>query len=214
MDVFATLVALLAILSLYFTTSLVSFGLDLRQVVRSRSLTRLSPYDPISDSSYSYVGGDYPRRLPLTKSLQPIAMTVEESAHYAFMGEEAPMEYLWTAPIGDNHVRLGPDHRFFAVAMFHQIHCLRGFRDAMEGKLPHGHHFEGHLHHCLNYVRQWSLCSADTTLEPGDFTKRNFTIERTGATHTCLDWEPIYEDVADRWHEWSQYQKEHDIFAS
>jgi hypothetical protein len=57
----------------------------------------------------------------------------------------------------------------FFVAMFHQLHCLRLFQAALTGQND-----QGHAHHCLNYIRQWSLCQADLTLEAGDFTTQDF----------------------------------------
>lgn len=64
----------------------------------------------------------------------------------------------------------------------------------------------GHHHHCFNYLRQSMLCSADITLEPGDFAERNFTEKRIGATHTCQDWEPIYDMVDDNWFQWVKFR--------
>ena len=138
-------------------------------------------------------------------------MTVEESVHYSLTDPEASDEWLWTAPIGDNHIRLGPSKRMFSVSMFHQLHCLRAMREAMEKGIGSFHRAQReHIHHCFNYIRQRTLCSADVTLEPGDVFARNFTTERIGATHTCRDWEPSYGMVNEKWLEWRQYKAEHD----
>ena len=121
-------------------------------------------------------------------------MTVEESTHYGITDPEAEEEWLWTATAGDGHVRIGEENRMFAVAMFHQLHCLRRIRSTLVegwGNIPEGR--KRHMLHCFNYLRQWTLCDADVTLEKGDFAKRNFTAERRGATHTCIDWLPAYE---------------------
>lgn len=132
---------------------------------------------------------------------------VEESVHYSLTDPEAYDEWLWTAPVGDNHLRLGPQYRLFAVPFFHQQHCLRAIRQALDE--PFDIHAAGHFHHCFNYLRQWMLCSADITLEPGNFIQRNFTRERIGATHTCRDWEPIYDFVGERWFDWAEYRDEY-----
>lgn len=100
----------------------------------------------------------------------------------------------------------------FAVAMFHELHCLRAIRNVIEKgwnnfTLPR----QRHILHCYNYLRQYTLCSADATLEPGDFTKRNFTTERFGATHTCVDWEPSYKMAEDKWSEWNEFRVAHGI---
>lgn len=153
---------------------------------------------------------DYPHNLPVERP--KVRVTVEESVHYALDNKESAHEWLWTAPYGDNHIRLGPEMRSFAIAMFHQIHCLRGTRDALaKGWNKIGPYGQEHLHHCFNYIRQWTLCDADLTLEPGDFTKRNFTTERFGATHTCTDWQPIYEMTNDRWFKWEDYRIAHGV---
>jgi Mycotoxin biosynthesis protein UstYa len=139
-------------------------------------------------------------------------MVAQESIHFSLTDPDAEDEWLWTGTPGDGHIRLGKDMRMFAVAMFHQLHCLRGIRNAMvDGwKNLHPAH-RGHIHHCFNYVRQYTLCDADVTLEPGDFTKRNFTLQRTGATHTCLDWEPAYEMMRDQWLAWEAYREANNI---
>lgn len=139
-------------------------------------------------------------------------MQVEESVHYSLTDQEAYAEWLYTAPLGDNHIRLGPDMRAFAVAMFHELHCLRGIREALEGglaSLPVVQ--QEHIHHCFNYLRQWILCAADVTLEPGDFMTRNFTTERFGAKHICRDWEPVYDIVNVKWDEWDRFREAHDL---
>ncbi|KAG0700586.1 hypothetical protein DFH29DRAFT_615412 [Suillus ampliporus] len=75
--------------------------------------------------------------------------------------------------------------------MFHQLHCLRRFREALTGQGSS----QGHTHHCLNYLRQSTLCQADLTLEAGDFTTWDFTQRRVGATHVCRDWGALYDYV-------------------
>lgn len=64
----------------------------------------------------------------------------------------------------------------------------------------------GHTHHCLNYLRQTTLCSADLTLEPGDFVTRNFETDRVGALHTCRDWSAAYNMMKERWELWLDQQ--------
>ncbi|KAI0929821.1 hypothetical protein AcW1_008663 [Taiwanofungus camphoratus] len=117
-------------------------------------------------------------------------------------------QLLWR----DNHIRLCPDKHVFAVAMFHELHCLRNMCIALKvgpGGLSDTQ--MGHMHHYFNYLRQWILCSADVTLEPRDFTIQNFTTERVGATHTCCDREPVYSAVEANWHEWERFRDEHGL---
>ncbi len=85
------------------------------------------------------------------------------------------------------------------VGMFHELHCLRVLNFAFD----RSHKATGdHVHHCLNYLRQMALCSADVTLEPGDFTKRNFDGSRTGSVHVCRDWSALYDAMEENWDQW------------
>ncbi|KAF9055669.1 hypothetical protein BJ165DRAFT_1412204 [Panaeolus papilionaceus] len=198
---------LLGAASLYLTWSLVTLANDVQQLMR---LQQQRSYDPRGEDDYSYIGHDHPKRLPIEERL--IKLVAQESVHYSISDPEANDEWLWTASVGDGHVRLGKDERMFAVVAFHELHCLRSMRHAIENgwqSLPKAR--QRHILHCYNYIRQWTLCAADATLEPGDFMKRNFTKHRTGATHTCVDWVPAYEKMKDKWMEWDQYRISHDI---
>lgn len=140
-------------------------------------------------------------------------MVVEESVRYSLTNPEAELEWIWTGPIGDHAIRLGEGQRGFELSMFHQMHCLRLIRRPLESGRYHSltPSEQSHVHHCFNYLRQWTLCSADVTLEPGDFTQRNFTMERVGATHTCWDWKPVYDMVNTAWVAWEEYRVVHGL---
>ncbi|KAI0078579.1 hypothetical protein K474DRAFT_883010 [Panus rudis PR-1116 ss-1] len=200
------ILGVLVALSLYLDIVLVGMGRTIKAQTRERVYKPPKPID-----SYSLVGTDFPKRIPV--ELGAIKVPIEESVHYGLYEPEAPNEWLWNAPYGDSHIRLGDDTmRAFAVPIFHQLHCFRGLRTGLEvgwANIPKGH--QGHNQHCFNYLRQWTLCSADTTLEPGDFTKRNFTVERVGATHTCKNWDPLYEVVNERWAKWEAWRKERGV---
>ncbi|KAF9562256.1 hypothetical protein CPC08DRAFT_382837 [Agrocybe pediades] len=202
-------IALLTAASLYLTWSIVSFANDMKKLIELKSHPRRShSYKPID--SYSFIGTDHPNRLPTEQKL--VKLLVQESVHYDILSPYAQDELLWTASAGDGHLRLGKDKRLFAVAMFHELHCLRTIR----GVIEHGWNSitkerQNHILHCFNYLRQYVLCAADVTLEPGDFTKRNFTTERVGATHTCVDWQPAYEMMAEKWAEWDEFRLAHNI---
>ncbi|KAL6309444.1 hypothetical protein BKA93DRAFT_723845 [Sparassis latifolia] len=144
-----------------------------------------------------------PTEAPLVK------MVVEESAHYSLDDPEADGEWLWTVSVGDNYIRLGPEKRTFAIPMIHELHCLRNIQRIIEHGFMPAH--EEHTHHCLNYMRQWTLCSADVALEPGPFETRDFDVERIGATHTCRDWEVVYDFVRDNWREWVRFRADKEM---
>ena len=136
-------------------------------------------------------------------------MVVEESVHYPITDPEAMDEWLYNSPFGMGSVRLGPNNRGFFISMFHELHCLRLMRTAL-ASTPKPSLID-HSFHCLNYLRESALCTSDTTLEPGDFMQRDFTVDRLGATHICRDWDAIYEDVRINWVEWYLYLQDRNI---
>lgn len=138
--------------------------------------------------------------------LRTVSLTAEESVHYALTGPDAYDEWLATSPPGTGMARLGPDHRPLFLAMFHQLHCLRYFRNTLSG--AGGPPRWAHLHHCFTYIRQAVLCDADTTLEPGNFMERDFETERIGATYQCRDWEAVYGELTREWDAWGKLKDE------
>lgn len=124
--------------------------------------------------------------------------------HYQLHGTEGIQEWDALEVVGLGSVTFGTDYRTFYVPMYHQFHCLRTFRKALDN----GSKYQGseqHMNHCFNYFRQWTMCNADLTLEPGDFMKRNFTRERTGMTHVCKAWDKVYLQTAMKWVQWAKY---------
>ena len=157
----------------------------------------------------AYVGKDHPALLPVVE--KTVKVTVEESVRYSLTDPEAEEEWVWSGTLGDNAIRLGEGQQAFVVAMHHELHCLRQIRRSLARRewsrfTPAE---RGHMQHCFNYLREWMLCSADVTLEPGDFTERNFTSQRTGATHKCKDWEPVYNRINTAWSTWEAYRNAH-----
>ena len=141
---------------------------------------------------------------------QLVKLIIEESVHYSPTALEAPLEWLWTAPEGNDDVHLGPENRVFIIAMLHEMHCLRSIRAAVDTDIAnYSYGVQEHLHHCFNYLRKWILCSADVTLEPGDFALRKFKEDKFGATHTCRDWEHIYSVIERNWVSWESFKHEH-----
>lgn len=199
--------ALLTVACLYLTRTLIELAQDVKALLDMQDRKK---YISKPLETYSFVGTDHPKGLPVSEKL--VKMTVEESAHYGITDPEAEEEWLWTGTTGDGHVRIGEEKRMFAVAMFHQLHCLRRIRSTLVerwGNIPEGR--KRHILHCFNYLRQWTLCNADVTLEKGDFARRNFTTERRGATHTCIDWVPAYEYMTEKWFEWEEFKRVNNI---
>lgn len=132
-------------------------------------------------------------------------MPVEETVRYSINNTEAELEWLWTATSGDGQVRLGDNHRFFSVTVVHELHCMRWMRLGLQVENSTEQQ-KGHLAHCLNYMRQLALCSADTTLEPADILSRDYTKERWSVDHRCNDWPQVYETMRDNYLEWMAVQ--------
>jgi hypothetical protein len=79
-------------------------------------------------------------------------MLAEETRSYPIEGRDALEIWATSSSKGFGYVRLGPEKRAFAVAMFHQLHCVRLMRAALAGRYDASSH--GHMDHCLNYIRQ------------------------------------------------------------
>jgi hypothetical protein len=83
-------------------------------------------------------------------------------------------------------------NRSVFVASFHQLHCIQTF--AKELLKTNSTHWP-HIQHCLNFMRQITLCRPDLTVEPGSFTDTDFTIKRRGTPHVCRDWNNVYSTL-------------------
>ena len=81
--------------------------------------------------------------------------------------------------------------------MFHQLHCVEKMRKALDTPDDPIATIT-HLQHCMNYIRQMILCGSDTTLEP-------VGSEGVGVTHTCRDWNVVYETIEDNYERWTNY---------
>lgn len=150
----------------------------------------------------AYQGHEFPETLPLPSSarvLPVIYHQVQESEEYPVSGLDSDPQWFSLTSSSFGYVRLGKSKRLFMVTMFHELHCLRILNLAFEP-----HHIEsGHINHCLDYLRQAALCSADLTLEKGDFTQRDFaSSNKTGEVHMCRDWRMVYQVMDDNLRDW------------
>ena len=112
----------------------------------------------------AYIGEDYPMRLPV--KLEKVQAQFDCSVRYSL--NSSVREEVWTKSTDTKSggmVRLGPDRRVFAIAMYHQLHCLAGLSKALT-TTNRTSASDGHVGHCLNYLRQVFECSADATEEP------------------------------------------------
>ncbi|PCH37194.1 hypothetical protein WOLCODRAFT_83470 [Wolfiporia cocos MD-104 SS10] len=164
----------------------------------SKTEALVLPFDLICIAGY--VGSDFPMTLPLAPGdLDSVSLTVEESVHFPLEGAASDQQWFGLTSAGSGYIRLGLDQRLFMVTMFHELHCLRVLNFAYGGSDAAN---EEHITHCLGYLRQMALCAADTTLEPDDFTTRDFEVDRMGSMHTCRDWSTVYGVMQDGYDGW------------
>lgn len=168
-------------------------------------LTSMSLYIAILTSNLKESDGE-PTSLPVGYQY-PVALEVVDSDRY---GMQDNNDWSSVIPVGHGFVRLGRDHAFYAVSMYHQMHCLNSFRKMFNGRnSSRATHDADHALHCLTYLRQMVLCNADATLEPA-FEVHNVDGRKTqaaygtGVTHQCRDWvqvrnfvEKNYEETRD-----------------
>ncbi|KAJ7052542.1 hypothetical protein C8F01DRAFT_1170356 [Mycena amicta] len=176
----------LSLVSLWFTFTLFNY---VQATLHARPFAK-AYQKPNDEYSYTYIGDDFPPTLPSVALDERVKLVAEESVHYSLLPETRD---AWYFPDSAGSVRLGTPQRTFFVSMYHELHCLQQFRDTLVDLSAHV--AWGDLHRCLNYLRQRALCQADLTLEPGDFTTRNFAQDRTGATHVCHDWNAVVSKV-------------------
>jgi hypothetical protein len=125
-------------------------------------------------------------------------MVVEDSVHYA---PNATDEWHSQFPSGGGFVRLGPKYRLFGVSMFHQLHCLDKMRSAIIQEPP-SEWEKWHTQHCLNYVRQMLLCSANVRLEPVKVSSDGIKVDGLGVKHVCRDWSSLYDLAEENFKRW------------
>ena len=94
--------------------------------------------------------------------IRHVLLVPEDSVHYGILGPYTDAEWKSIPPPGGEFVQLGHRGRTFAIALYHQMHCLDIIRRAIGDKS-----YTNHVHHCFNYLREAVLCEADTTIEPG-----------------------------------------------
>jgi len=107
-------------------------------------------------------------------------------------------------PYGHYHPKAITGRRLFVITMFHELHCLRMINGGFETQ---GRMKEGHLKHCLHYIRQMALCDADMTPEPAGWEEKwsvedDTGLDREGATHVCKDFQSVFDASENNWVEW------------
>lgn len=156
----------------------------------SKCISIGSERDTIDASGY--INDDYPMHLPY--QLGDAEITFDCSTRFDL--NNSMSSEVWTKATdtrSGGFVRLGPDYRVFAVSMYHQLHCMSSFQRALSNNPGKPSKLDHHIQHCLNYLRQFILCSADDRLEP---IVKVPTLKRQGCaptfSRTCRNWGELY----------------------
>ncbi|VDB90023.1 unnamed protein product [Peniophora sp. CBMAI 1063] len=134
----------------------------------------------------------------------------EETVHFHWDNSTSAREYFQMIPFGSVGQRHGKQNRAFATAVFHMEHCYRIFHSVYVSDDIPGIQWE-HINHCVNYLRQQILCTADLTPEMGDFMARDPGEAREGSVRVCRDFGAMYDSAAYNWFSWLRYAKAHNI---
>jgi hypothetical protein len=148
-----------------------------------------------------------------------IVMKFREESNYPLVPQLHLDPSYSTANIWDAIVRIGPEYQAFALAMSHELHCIR----KLDQVLSYGLRTKDdrhHVQHCFNYLRLYLLCEADLTLEPWDFQEyytdfeNGTNVNMTYGTRICRDWESLYSAIELNYIDWRIYAKAQVSFRS
>ncbi|CAI7574166.1 unnamed protein product [Penicillium glandicola] len=119
---------------------------------------------------------------------------------YVAVSENEEFDVLHPPFKMDNVFEKGDLYEGHIMAVYHQLHCLSIIMTAMgtsreEWAMLPIYKLE-HRTHCVEYLRQSILCSADTTLE-GE-TGAWATSTGWGQTHSCVDFDALTEFANER----------------
>lgn len=193
--------------SKFLACALVSYSLVSLYV--SVSLLRLAVnaghnFQPRRKESFAFLPGEHDAQ---------IRMQVEETVHYRHPNNGVSKEWFFANPQGAGSFRPATDAPTLFVTMLHQHHCVETFGEQLTR--TNRTTDWGHLQHCMNFLRELSMCRPDLTLEPGDFTQRDFQTERFGAVHVCRNLDPVYDILNLNWKQWAatRAEREHKVSA-
>ncbi|KAI9461089.1 hypothetical protein HD554DRAFT_1525678 [Boletus coccyginus] len=122
----------------------------------------------------------------------PVAIRVDKTAHYSLESDEGKAEFDALIPHGGHTVVL-PDPRngkpvTYTVTLLHQLKCLGIIRDNYNSREPPSQLTK----HCMNYLRQSTLCNINTRIEHSVKPKGNAV---RGYDAVCRDWTKLYDEV-------------------
>ena len=100
------------------------------------------------------------------------------------------------------HYARNPGQEVFAIAVFHELHCLMKISEYMDKLIMKIRNRDftlhegeiGHNDHCFNYLRNALMCCGDITLEgqaSAPMSKDVPGTDGTGAVHVCRNYDEI-----------------------
>ncbi|CEJ92588.1 hypothetical protein VHEMI08231 [[Torrubiella] hemipterigena] len=108
----------------------------------------------------------------------------------------------------DSVVKLadGSGEYYSTVAVFHGLHCIQRLQKSM---YPETYYpgltkeeiftLQRHTEHCLDWLREYLMCNADTSLIPIQWSSDSpGPIATDTGKHQCVVWEPVYNWMASR----------------
>lgn len=113
---------------------------------------------------------DDPHLEKLPVDFEQVAITVEPNDRFSLIDDEA---WAVTFLLKHGFSRLGPEGRTFAVALYHQLHCVNAlqfsYTVARDGLVTDPEILRkkvGHDNHCFQFLRQSIQSKADNSLVP------------------------------------------------
>jgi len=118
---------------------------------------------------------------------KPVQIEFDQTLHY---GLDNAAEWAALSP-NDGVIYLGKDHEPYTVSMLHQLKCMDVIRAQL---VEHDPERNDLARHCMNYVRQTTLCRGDDNLEPYQYPSRIEGLDKHNI-RKCFDWNAVYDAV-------------------
>jgi len=205
------MLCLLSLISVLFTVDFVRYAANFssRPQKLSYHIGRQGTPDP--SANYHHIHALLAENIERTLMLPGdglAKMVLQETTRFNFSTPEGNAEAWANFPRGTGTYRLSHDnYRVVFTSLYHQLHCADTFGMQLVKTKPYQF---VHIEHCTNLLRTMALCRPDLTLEPGDFTKRNFELQRVGPNpHVCRDWIHVNEYLTEDWKKWMLYWAAH-----
>ncbi|KAH9217925.1 hypothetical protein DL95DRAFT_277968, partial [Leptodontidium sp. 2 PMI_412] len=102
----------------------------------------------------------------------------------------------------------------WGISVFHALHCLSLLRTMLQDNLAEASAqflHEAHIPHCIGYLTQSIICSADSSIE-SPWTKKDATgkivtsgVDGVGSEHKCKDTDLLWRTVRSSLGPWTAY---------